>query len=173
MKKIMKVMIASLLMSSMFAILSFGATQRPDHKHIPPTDSILLPESQTYSKDTQLVLQRGAVISSCTAIISNEGGGKIGVFSQTRSVIDVDMGYITVFLDRWLPDESRWATQYFNEYEFYPVNGELHAMTVSYDDDTQKPGYYYRLWCYHEALKDNDWEFMKTKTDGIMITSHP
>lgn len=171
--RILKVTVFCFIICNLFSFISFGAVTKHNYSHVAPKNTELLPETQTYSKDTKLVLQRGTIISSCTLIISNVGGGDIGIEAETRCHRDVDWGLITIYLDQWIEEDQRWETKETYEFEFEPENGKLHAMSVAFDETNQPSGYYYRLWAYHEADRDGKWEVMRTETNGVMITSDP
>ena len=90
--------------------------------------------------------------------------------------VDVDSIYVTMYLDQYNEETGKWKNKRVYVYEFTPEDakdGKLHAMLINFRETDQEPGYYYRLWAYHEAEKDGVWETMRTATDGVLITSTP
>lgn len=175
MKKVLKIIIISTVLSMLLSMMTLAAS---GHSNVltAPIGTELLTEDQKYSTDTLLVLERGMILSSCTIRITNEGYGKIGIFAQTLAHTSIDRGYITIYLDRWSEEEQTWDNMEKYEFEFLPEDeptGELHAMAVDFDNTDQEPGYYYRLWSYHEVEKEGNWEGKKVRTDGILITDTP
>lgn len=175
-KMILKLVSLCLIISYIFTTTSFASTGRSGVIHVPPMDTKLLTEGQTYSKDTTMALQRGSLLAACVVNISNAGGGEIGILADTTCHVDVDAMYVTLYLDRYNQETGKWINKRVYQYEFTPEDtddGKLHAMLINFHETSQEPGYYYRLWAYHEVEKDGKWETMKTGTDGVMITSTP
>lgn len=175
MKRVLRVFAISAIFSILMSMMTLAAPRYSD-VHMAPTDTELMPTDQKYSIDTYLVLERGMILSSCTVRITNAGWGKIGIFAQTLAHTSIDWGYITIYLDRWSEDRQTWANMEKYEFEFLPEDeptGELHAMAVDFNNTDQEPGYYYRLWSYHEVEKDGEWEGKRVRTDGILITDTP
>lgn len=177
MKKIMlRIMSLCLILSCIFSMTTFAADRKPNIAHIPPTDTVLLPPSRSYSKDTQQALQRGALLSGCILSITNPGGGEIGILADTMCHVDVDAIYVTIYLDQYDEQTGEWNNKKVYDFEFTPEDtedGKLHARLINFHETDQPAGYYYRLWAYHEVEKDGRWEIMKTGTDGVMITKTP
>lgn len=175
MKKVIKIFVMSTVISMLLSMMALAAPRNPN-AHTAPTDTELMPVEQKYSMDTSLILERGMILSSCMVRITNEGYGKIGILAHTLCHTSIDRGYITIYLDKWSEDRQTWANMEKYEFEFLPEDeptGELHAMSVDFDNTDQEPGYYYRLWSYHEVEKDGEWEGKKVRTDGILITDTP
>lgn len=165
-----------LAFSCIFTLTSFAASERPNISHVPPVDTKLLPSGQTYSKDNTLALLRGNLLSTCVLIISNAGGGKIGILADTMAHVDVDAMYVTIYLDQYNESTGKWINKKVYDYEFTSEDtddGKLHAKLIDFNETSQPSGYYYRLWAYHEVEKNGAWETMKTSTDGLLITSTP
>lgn len=177
MKKIIaKIISIGLLFSCIFTITVLAATERPNITHIPPTDTILLPPTKSYSKDTTQALERGSLLSTCILNIYNAGGGEIGILADTMCHVDVDAIYVTIYLDQYNEDTGKWSNKKVYMYEFTPDDtddGKLHAEIINFHETSQPSGYYYRAWAYHEVEKNGSWETMRTATDGVLITSTP
>lgn len=177
MKKIIsRIIVCCLLFSCLSATIVLAASGRPNITHVPPTDTKILPPSQTYSKDTKQALQRGSLLSTCILNISNAGGGAIGILADTMCHVDVDAIYVTIYLDQYNQDTGKWLNKEVYSLEFKPEDtedGKLHAVLISFNETNQPADKYYRLWAYHEVEKDGKWETMRTGTDGILITSTP
>lgn len=175
-KKIIRFISLCLIFSCFFTMTSFATDNRPNITHIPPTDTKLLSPNQAYSKDTTQALQRGALLASCILNIYNAGGGEIGILADTMCHVDVDAIYVTIYLDQYNEETGKWTNKKVYDYEFTPEDtedGKLHARLINFHETSQPAGYYYRLWAYHEVVKDGKWETMKSNTDGILITSTP
>lgn len=175
-KTILKFISLCLILSCFFSMTAFASVRRPRVIHVPPTDTKLLDQGQTYSKDTTQALQRGALLASCILNIYNAGHGEIGILADTMCHVDVDAIYVTMYLDQYDEETGEWNNKKVYDFEFTPEDtedGKLHARLINFHETDQPAGYYYRLWAYHEVEKDGRWEIMKTGTDGVMITKTP
>lgn len=175
MKKKLKIYIVSVVLCLLFSMTVLAAPRHSD-VYMPPTDTELLPADQKYSIDTSLVLERGMIMSSCMVRITDAGWGKIGILASTLCHTSIDSGYITIYLDVWSVEDREWVNCEKYEFEFLPEDeptGELHAMTVDFNEEGQEPGHYYRLWSFHEVEKNGNWESKRAATDGILITDTP
>lgn len=177
MKKILlKIVSLSLVLSCIFTTPSFASGRRSGIAYIPPTDTILLPPGQSYSKDTKQALQRGALLSTCILTIYNAGHGEIGILADTMCHVDVDAIYVTIYLDQYDEATDEWNNKKVYDFEFTPEDtedGKLHARLINFHETSQPAGYYYRLWAYHEVEKNGRWETMRSGTDGVLITKTP
>lgn len=177
MKKIItRIISLCLVLSFVFTMPAFASNGRPTFTHVPPTNTKLLPPDQSYSKDTEQMLQRGVLLSTCVLNLYNAGGGEIGILADTMCHVDVDAIYVTIYLDQYNDETGKWVNKKVYDYEFTPEDtddGKLHARLINFHETSQPAGKYYRLWAYHEVEKDGKWETMKTSTDGLLITSTP
>lgn len=116
---------------------------------------------------------RGRVISTGVLQISNVGNGEIGAFIQTLTHTDVDETIFTVYLDRWIESEKRWAD--IDNYTFrfskedYP-DEDLSMKSVSFNIIGQPTDCYYRLRGTHLVISGDIRESLSNETDGILIT---
>ena len=175
-KIISKVISACLVISCLFTMTSYAATGKNGNLHVPPTNTKLLTNGQTYSEDTTQALQRGSILAASVLNISNAGGGEIGILADTMCHVDVDAIYVTIYLDCYNEETDKWSNKRVYQFEFTPEDtpdGKLHAMLINFHETEQEPGHYYRLWAYHEVEKNGVWETMRTASDGVLITSTP
>lgn len=116
---------------------------------------------------------RGRVISTGYLQISNVGNGEIGAFIQTLTHTDVDETIFTVYLDRWIESEKRWAD--IDSYMFsfskedYP-DEDLSMKSVSFNIIGQPTDCYYRLRGTHLVISGDIRESLSNETDGVLIT---
>lgn len=175
-KTFFKIASICLILSSIFTTTSFASIGKSGVVHVPPTDTKLLIDGQTYSRDTTQALQKGSLLAACVINISNAGGGEIGILADTMCHVDVDAIYVTIYLDQYNEANDEWINKKVYQYEFTSddtADGKLHAKLINFHETGQPSGYYYRAWAYHEVEKNGNWESMKTGTDGVLITSTP
>lgn len=176
MKNVKKIVSIVLICSCLFSMTSTASTSRRGNVGVPQGDTMFLTDGQTYSRDIELSGTRGAIISSCTAIISNEGRGVIGIYADTRTHVPIDWGFLTVYLDKWIEEEQVWEMQEMYELEMVAADdpdGRFTTMTMAFDETKYPPGNYYRLRGVHEVEKDGQYAIMTTRTEGLLITSTP
>lgn len=176
MKKVKKIVSMVLVCSCLFSMISMASTSRRGNVGVPQGNTVFLTDGQTYSKDTELSATRGSILSSCTVIISNAGGGAIGIYADTRAHVEFDWGFLTVYLDKWIEEEQVWEMQEMYEMEVFASDDPdewLTTMTMAFDETKYPPGNYYRLRGVHEVEADGQYAVMTTRTAGLLITSTP
>lgn len=131
-------------------------------------------KSEGISQHSSLVKSpRGRVISTGYLQISNVGNGEIGAYIQTLTHKDVDETIFTVYLDRWIETEKRWAD--IDSYAFsfskedYP-DEDFSMKSVSFNIIGQPIDCYYRLRGVHIVTLGDIRETLVTETDGVLIT---
>ena len=116
---------------------------------------------------------RGTYISTGILQISNEGNGQIGVFIQTLTHTEVDQTRFGIYLDRWIPSESRYANVASYTFEFnkedYP-DEDLTTKSLSFNIVGQPDDCYYRLRGVHLVVANGTREMLTSQTDGVLIT---
>lgn len=176
MRRIKKIVSMVLVFSCLCSMSSMASTSRRGNVSVPQGNTVFLTDGQTYSQDVELSATRGAILSSCTLSISNVGGGAIGIYADTRAHVEIDWGFLTVYLDKWLEDEEVWEMQEMYEMEVFASDDPdewLTTVTMAFDETKYPPGNYYRLRGIHEVEADGQYAVMTTRTEGLMITSTP
>lgn len=176
MSRVKKIISMALIFSYICSMTSMASTSRRRNVGVPQGNTVFLTEGQTYSQDVELSGTRGAILSSCTVILSNAGGGAIGIYADIRAHEPIDWGFLTVFLDKWSEEKQIWQMQEMYEMEMVAADdpdGRFTTMTMAFDETNYPPGNYYRLRGIHEVEKDGQYAVMNTRTEGLLITSTP
>lgn len=134
--------------------------------------SAILPPTQKQSKGS-MVSPRGSIISMGQAIISNDGGGRIGVYIRTSCHVSVDRIFMRLYLDSWNEKNQEWDNEGSYEFEYLrenQPNGQLYGATANFQIAGMPTNKYYRLRCAHVASNADSFEGLASQTDGVLIT---
>ena len=117
--------------------------------------------------------ERGSVIDTATAIISNEGGGDIGILVETLAHVECEKIKNLAILERLEGDD--WVE--IARYEFtaekkdFPTE-DLSGMTNEFTVENQETDCYYRVRGIHCVWADGKAQVFVTQTEGILITEY-
>lgn len=120
------------------------------------------------------IQQRGSIIDTATAGISNLGKGNIGILVETLAHVECSHIKQVVVLER-LEDNGKWTE--VSRYVFdakkedFPTE-DLSGMTNDFTVKNQKTGYYYRVTAVHYVEANGKGQSFYTRTDGIKITEY-
>lgn len=138
-------------------------------------DSERLPEAARHSNDFEFDA-RASILSTATADITNEGGGKIALLLETLAHVPCDKIRHDGYLERWEESYQDWnqvANYSFIEYKEDQPDGKLTYLVSTVMVEDQPAGYYYRLCGVHGAWANGKGQAFSTRTNGVMITSKP
>lgn len=117
--------------------------------------------------------ERGSVIDTAIAQISNLGGGNIGILLITTAHVECEEIKNLAILERLEGD----TWEEVSRYEFtalkedFPTE-DLSGMTNEFTVENQKTDYYYRVRGIHCVWADGKSQAFTTMTDGILITKY-
>lgn len=171
MKRLLKVLIITIMVMNLVVMTAIAAPYDPDKYTSVDIESELLAPGIKSSRVTELPRRRGVFFSAADLIISDEGNGDIGVFAKAYMEVSVEEAYITIYLDRWDKDMDRWRQVTFYDAEFYLKdypNG-ITEPEVNMIFKNQPKGYYYRLRGVFGAILDENFEGFSPSTAGILI----
>lgn len=171
MKRIVYTSIASLMMAIMITMNVFAKPFNPNDYTSVNDYSALLPPGANQSKVTKSLKTRGNFFMRADLIVMNNGHGKVGALAVAYTAVPVDVAYITIYLDRWIEEEERWAQVNYYDAEFYKEdypNG-LTAPTVDISFKDQPKGNYYRLRGVFGVFSGSEYESITAMTDGILL----
>ena len=169
-RKCLKVLVCCSLMLSM---VCFPAYAGPKKGYVGPNvnvESERLPANIKRAIDFVTATVRGAFFSAADLQITNENG-EIGVSAHAYMSTAIDELYMTIYVDRWIEKEHRWAQVAYYDFEFYAEdypNG-LTSETVEFIIDNQPKNNQYRLRGSYMAIKDGAMEGFGPVTDGVLI----
>lgn len=177
MKKLLKQIVAWTLVITMLCPITAMASTKGRYMLDKKQDevSVLLPETVKQSVGRDIATGRSKALASALCSITNLENGNIHIYAETAMFISVDWAALTIYLEKWNDDTSKWSTVETFEKEFTPADkedGQLTSVELSIDVGTQPVGHYYRIRCIHELEYDNGWyEAKSTKTDGVLLTN--
>lgn len=171
MKKIMCIMLAS----AMFAMPVLASEGIMKNGTVASGVSIELPTDETqYSICTVDAEGRGTYISTGTVVLSNEGGGKLGVTIETLAHKQCDeIRHVAILEKR--NDNGTWSEVKRYEYVALQKNfptEELTGLTNSFTVKNQTVGKYYRVRGIHNVISNSKTESLTSKTDAILATQY-
>lgn len=173
MKRISRALLLSIIISlvSIMPVYADISTVTGSNNNV---ESALLTGEQ--SSTIKMINPRGMLISQAIVGISNEGKGKIGVFSQIWTHVPVDHVYMRIYLDKW--ENESWIQQQYFDVDFYQEDYPEDEMTmpaVSFNLTGYPTDYYYRLRCMYmvEEYATGGKEISSAQTNGVLITKTP
>lgn len=174
MKKILKLLSIGLSFSMLFVMTAWADNFTDYNVGDNNTKTLLLSEEDT--SQVHMIQPRGLLISQAVLGISNEGKGKIGVYSQVLAHVPVDRVYMKIYLDRL--ENDVWVQQQVIELDFYQEDYPDEEMTMpdaSFNLTGYSTGYYYRLRGMYlvEKYSTGQKEVMSATTNGILLTKTP
>lgn len=176
MKKILRLLIISsfiCLMSSITIWADELAVYNSNQSSDKYESTLLTGDNNSLIK---MINPRGLLVSQAIVGISNEGKGKIGVYSQVWTHVPVDYVFMKIYLDKW--ENDTWNLQQFFEVEFnqetYPSEN-MSMPYVSFDVTGYPTEEYYRLRCMYlvEDYSSGQREVISAQTNGVLITKTP
>lgn len=173
MKKVLQSLVIIMLISSMFTITAFAdvfdwhrySCVSPESQLLPPTEKSAIFKYQSKA--------RGDFIAAADLSISNEGGGKIGIYAQTLAYVPLDKCRMRIYLDQWDEEKQRWAMVDQWDFNFEKSNDPetpLLIPVVSFNVTNQPTGFYYRLRGLHAVWVGGNTEGFSTQTNGVFIS---
>lgn len=117
--------------------------------------------------------ERGSIIDTATAIISNEGGGDIGILVETLAHVECDKIKNLAILERLEGEQWKEIARYefTAEKKDFPTE-DLSGMTNEFTVENQETDCYYRVRGIHCVWVDGKSQAFTTMTDGILITEY-
>lgn len=131
----------------------------------------LLPPGVNQSLAREVASKRGEFFASADVLIEDKGDGNIRALAVGYTRVPVDEAYITVKLERWDEEASRWRTVQSYDKDFlaedYPDGVKTPTVDITFTN--QERGYYYRVEGMLSVVKDNQFEGFSPVTAGILV----
>ena len=172
MKKIWKIMMSFMLVSTLFNLDVYAA---PPIQHEQNTSvnepSTLLPKDIKTDTASEKTVRRGDFFVEADLVISDEGNGNIGALAVAYMEHAVDEVYISIYLDQWDEEKETWEQVAYYDAEFYAEDYPegLTDPTVDITFLDQERDHYYRLRSSFSAVYEYEFEGFSPTTAGIWI----
>ena len=171
MKKVLRTIWATIIITMLMSFLSFAATNvKYDYSMPIEIKSKVLDPVIKKSTAIARAIKRGEFFSAAELSIINENGNT-GVDAHAYMGAPVDELYITIYVDQLNKETNKWSQVALYDFEYYGEDypDGLTWETVYFIIDNQPKGYYYRLRGSFAALKDGAMEGFGPVTDGVLI----
>lgn len=169
-KQLVKLFVGLILAMNVMSFTSYAKAINCNYVPDIGTESERLPRKIKESRDFLTAIMRGAFFSAADLKIFNSNG-EIGVSGHSYMSDPVDELYMTIYVDRWIEKDSRWAQVAYYDFEFYAEDypDGLTSETVEFIINNQPKDNYYRLRGSYAAIKDGAMEGFGPVTDGVLI----
>lgn len=170
-KKSLIVLTAVSILASVTPINTYAASTYVQNMENVEEESELLPPGIKQSLAREIASKRGQFFSSADLLIEDKGDGDIRALAVGYTRVPVDEAYITVTLQRWDEEGSRWRNVEVYDAEFYAEDYPegIKTPTVDITFTNQERGYYYRLKGILSVVKDGEFEGFSPVTAGILV----
>ena len=173
MKKLIKILIATMLLSIVVTIPTFAMEWSwesvPGHHN----QSILLEESITTAEDSIHRYGRGDYLADAFIEIANMQDGTLQVEAETYAHMNVDRILHSFFVDVWDEDENDWiqvASWHIEKTKEEVENEELFMLSTTVILEDCEVGRYYRARGLHGVELYDELEACATETNGVQLT---